>query len=376
MRILQRLKRKIRWHFIDILARLGIGDREIIKQGRRPAYGEASPRRLTVPMGDEPFDPHDALHGSYSSSLQCADIPHAVWSVTNEAAECLRYYPAGLGDGANQTVLLYIPGDVILRTARGVRLVGKAYTQKTPNELLELMREWASDACSPAIYMGRPGIFGSSGDHEKRRQPYEIDLMDAALDLIKERHNIENFIIVGQSGGGQIAAALLNRRTDIIAAVMTAGLLSVHDTVRRWRRVRPVPGGAVYPVEALYDPSLEIDHISRNPEPQIVVISDPRDSVISFNSHIRYLQKLRSQGFEPHHIFAHAEAPKHHNLGAHGRKVAALLAKGLDLITIRKAMVDMDMLSLTTESTVVPLNAVKRPVANEIRRTSAKQRKG
>ncbi len=355
MKIIRVLKKKIRWHFIDILARLGVGDKEILKQGRRPAYGKASPRQMAVPLGDDSFDPHDVLHGSYSSPSQCADIPHAVWAVTDNAAQCLRYYPAGLGETTNPLALFYIPGDVILRTARGVRLVGKSYTQKTPNQLLDLVSEWAADAGAPAIYMGRPGIFGSSGDHEKRRQLYEIDLMNAALDLVKQRHGIEKFILVGQSGGGQIAAALLNRRNDIRAAVMTAGLLSVHDTVRRWRRTRPVPGGAVYPVTALYDPLLEVERISRNPAPQIFVISDPRDSVISLNSQIRYLQKLKSEGFEFNHIFAHAEAPKHHNLGAHGRKAAALLARGADHITIRKALIDMDVLALAAESKVMPL---------------------
>ncbi|WP_343315753.1 alpha/beta fold hydrolase [Brucella sp. BE17] len=368
MRIIRVIKKKIRWHFIDILARLGIGDKKILKQGRRPAYGKASPKLMAVPLGDDPFDPHDALHGSYGSPSQSVEVPYAVWAETDEAAECLRYYPAGLSDGANPTALLYIPGDVILRTARGVRLVGKSYAQKTPNQLLELMNTWAFDAGVPAIYMGRPGIFGSSGDHEKRRQPYEIDLMNVALDRIKQRHQIENFIVVGQSGGGQIAAALLNRRNDIIAAVMTAALLSVHDTVRRWRRTRPVPGGAVYPVASLYDPSLEVERISRNPKPQIFIISDPRDSVISLQSQIRYLKKLQMEGLAPRHIFAHAEAPRHHNLGAHGRKAAALLAKGTDEITIRKSLIDMDMLVLEGASRVEPFKGADRSPVNATRR--------
>ncbi|MCW8060416.1 alpha/beta hydrolase [Agrobacterium tumefaciens] len=375
MRILQKLRRKIRWHFIDIMARLGVGDEEVLRQGRRPAYGKAAPKLLAVPLGDDFFDSHDALHGSCSSSQQCADIPYAVWANTDSGGECIRYYPAGLDPKANPLVLLYIPGDVILRTTRGVRLVGKSYKQKTPNELFELMSEWASDAGAPTMYLGRPGIFGSSGDHERRRQLYEIDLMNCALDLIKERHRIQQFILVGQSGGGQIVAALLNRRTDIASAVMTAGLLSVHDTVRRWRRTRPVPGGAVYPVEALYDPLQEVERIRRNPAPQIFVISDPRDSVISLSSQLRYLQKLNSEGFETNHIFAHAEGPKHHNLGAHGRKAAALLATGADPRTIRKALVDMDMMTLGPESKVIPFNIAdqtaarrKRHVANVERR--------
>lgn len=351
MRLIRKLKRKIRWYIVDIMARFGIGSAEILRKGQRPAYGAANPKLLTVTQGDESFDTHDALHGCYSSPEQCSGIPNALWTDVGTGGECIRYYPAGLSSGHNPLTLLFFPGDIILRTARGVRFVGKSYSQQTPNRLIELMAEWAEDAGAPAIYMARPGIFGSSGDHEKRRLPYEIELMDLALDILKVRHHIDRFILVGQSGGAQIAAALLNRRPDIAASVMTAGLLSVHQTVSRWRRVNPVPGGATYPVEALYDPMQEVEHIRRAPAPKIVLISDPRDTVMPLHSQVQYLRRLQAEGFEPVHIYAHAEGPKHHNLGVHGRKAAALLARGKTEREIRKALVDLDATNIAAHRT-------------------------
>lgn len=351
----------MRWHTFDLMARLGIGDEEVLRQGRRPAYGRAEPRLLSVPRDGENFDAHDALHGSYSSPEHCARIPHGLWVSVEGAAEAIRYYPAGLNPVSNPTVLLYFSGDVVLRTPRGVRLVGRTYVGKTPDQLIELMSEWAADAGVPAIYIGRPGIFGSSGDHEKRRLPYEIDLMDRALDLLKDQHGIGRFILVGQSGGAQIVAALLNRRQDISASVMTAGLLSVHHTVRRWRRTRPVPGGAVYPVEALYDPLRDVERIQRDPASEIYVISDPRDSVVPLHSQLQYLRELRSSGLEPHHIYAHAEGTKHHNLGAHGRRAAALLARGGGVREVRRALVDMDLENLGVEEKAIFSAATERP---------------
>lgn len=53
MRLIRKLRRKIRWHIIDIMARLGIGSAEILKKGQRPAYGAAKPKLLTVTRGDE-----------------------------------------------------------------------------------------------------------------------------------------------------------------------------------------------------------------------------------------------------------------------------------------------------------------------------------
>lgn len=360
IRILQKLRKKIRWHVIDVMARLGIGDKAVLEQGRRPAYGRANPKLLSVPRDQEPFNARDALHGAYSSPEHCAGIPHALWVTVGGAAEAIRYYPVQLDPKRNPIVLVYFPGDVVLRTARGIRLVGTSYTQKTPDELIELMSQWAADAGAPAIYVGRPGTFGSSGDHEKRRMPYEIDLMDRTLDLLKQHHGIDRYILVGQSGGAQIVAALLNRRQDISAAVMTAGLLSVHQTVKRWRRIRPVPGGASHPIGALYDPLQEIDRIHRDPVPEIYVISDPRDNVIPLSSHLQYLRKLWSVGLGAHHIYAHGEGPKHHSLGTHGRMAAALLARGAGAREIRQALVDIDIRNLEPHQGASIPGSVKR----------------
>lgn len=346
MKFFPRLRRAVLWHFIDVKARLGIGDEKILRQGRRPAYGRAQPKLLTVALGDRSFDPHDALHGSYSSPEHCSGVPDALWVEVGDFGECIRYYSAGLDSANNPLALLFFSGDIVLTTARGVRFISKSYAQQTPDRLTELMHEWAADAGAPAIYIGRPGIFGSSGEHEKRRLPYEIELMNRSVKLLKERHRIEQFILVGQSGGAQIAAALLNRRQDIAAAVLTSGLLSVHQTVRRWRRVKPVPGGAIYPVGALYDPMNEVNLIRRDPEPTIILISDPRDAVMRLHSQLAYLRKLQAEGLHPSHIYAHGQGLKRHSLGAHGRKAAALLARGKTLHEIRHALVELDMANL------------------------------
>src|SRR5690606_7419883 len=107
VRIFRKLRRKIRWHYVDTLARLGVGSAEILRQGRRPAYGKAEPELLTVTQGDESFDVHDALHGAYSSFEQSQSIPHALWVETAEGSETIRYYPAGLSSESNTLALLF-----------------------------------------------------------------------------------------------------------------------------------------------------------------------------------------------------------------------------------------------------------------------------
>src|SRR5690606_16107867 len=105
---------------------------------RRPAYGKANPKFLSVPLGTVPFEAHDVLHGSYSSVAQCAVIPNSIWVDLPSGGECIRYYPSGLNERKNAIALLYFPGDVTLRTARGVRLVGASYTSQTPDGVLKI----------------------------------------------------------------------------------------------------------------------------------------------------------------------------------------------------------------------------------------------
>jgi pimeloyl-ACP methyl ester carboxylesterase len=111
----------------------------------------------------------------------------------------------------------------------------------------------ARPASRPSISHA-PGMSGSSGSHLRRRLPIEIDLMDAALDLLKQRFHTTSFILVGHSGGGHIVASLLNRRNDIDAAIISSGMVSVRQVVDYWTRRRKVPDSMIYDVDHYYDP--------------------------------------------------------------------------------------------------------------------------
>lgn len=343
MIIINKIKKRLRWYITDIKARLGIGNAEILLRGNLPAYAPQEPQLLSVPLEDENFSISDVLHGTFCTPEHADNIPFSLWVETQHASECIRYYPAGLSSSENPKVMVFIPGDLLLRTNKGERLVTSGYKSNSPKKVLNMMQQWADDANTPAIYIGRPGTFGSSGNHEERRHTTEIELMDQSLNLLKNIHGIEEFILVGQSGGGQIVASMLNLRKDISAAVISAGLLPVHLLTRRWRKNRRTPGVKKYPIELLYDPMEGIANISKAPQPTIIVISDPRDRAIPFYSQTIYVNRLRKEGLIVHHIYAHAPLPKRHALGNHGKKAATLLAQGADIKDIRIAMIDEDI---------------------------------
>jgi pimeloyl-ACP methyl ester carboxylesterase len=313
--------------------------------GGRPALGpfeDPRPGELNIPAGGEPFDAVQALNGSFSSPEHCAQVPDSLWVEVNGKGDCIRYYAHGLSGGENPTALVYFSGDVILRTAKGVRYITQSYRAVSPMELGKEMADWSADAGLPAVYLARPGIYGSSGDHNMRRTHREIELMERSLDMLKERYNIGAFILTGHSAGGQIVAALLNRRQDIVASVFSSGLVSVNQVNAYWEFRREIPGRVLYDTRSYYDPVDEIGHIRRDPLPEIYLISDPEDRIVPFYSQLHYVRRLRGAGLRPHHIYAYAPGSQHHLLVRHAKRAAALLAQRKSAGEIRMALAKLD----------------------------------
>lgn len=333
--------RLIKWCFVYLGVSLSTGIKTAEAQTLGP-FDRTELQPLSMPLGDQPFNAQEVLTGTFSTQESCSKIPEAVWTVVDGSGDCVRYYQHGLSARTNGKVLLYFSGDVLLRSMTGIRKLSSFYLKETPIKLGRDMAIWSRQAGIPAIFIARPGMYGSSGDHNERRLPREISLMNTAIDLIKKRYDIGSFIVVGQSGGGQIAAGLLNKRTDVEAAVISSGLLSVKQVTNYWENRRKIPGHLLYNTKGLYDPLDELDRIARKSSTQIYVISDPEDRMVPFYSQLHYVRRLRAVGLKPYHIFAHAPAPDHHLLSGHAKLAAALVARGKSSRQIALALANLD----------------------------------
>lgn len=358
VRYCRRLSHLLHWRFRRFLF-VAFGVFGVIEPslGGRPRLGpfEAPrPAELNIPVGNEPFDAAQALNGSFSSPEQCARVLDSLWVEVSGKGDCIRYYEHGLSGGENATVLVYFSGDVMLRTTKGVRHITSSYQSFSPMKIEKDMADWSADAGHPALYLARPGIYGSSGDHNKWRTHREIELMDRALDLLKVRYNIASFILIGHSGGGQIVAALLNRRRDIAASVLSSGLVSMKQVTAYWEFRREIPGRLLYDAQSYYDPVDEIWRIRRDPLPEIYVISDPEDRIVPFYSQLYYVRRLRALGLKPHHIYAYAPGPQRHLLAGHAKRAAALFAQGKSAEDIRMALAELDLPQVVSRDKLHP----------------------
>jgi hypothetical protein len=260
--------------------------------------------------------------GAGMSQQQCAGASESVWIVKDGRGDCIRYYSSGLKE-ENPIVLVFFHGDLMPK--RGGRGGLGGWSDSQPGVLRSHMRQVSHRLDIPVIFVARPGVFGSSGDHAERRRPREVALMNLALDELKKRHNIERFALAGQSSGGHLVGAMLSNRSDIKCAAMASGVVAV--------RARAVAHG--WSADAtgyrdFYDPIDHVDEIAERPDLTIFVIGDEKDSNVPFRTQRMYFDKLIKHGLNAHLVRAKGRGRQHHGLAHCGLRIAGLCAQNGD----------------------------------------------
>jgi pimeloyl-ACP methyl ester carboxylesterase len=273
---------------------------------------------------DKPLHTINVLRdGLRLDQRQCDAIPTALWLPLDGDPACMRYWIAGPAAPPGEDALVLLHGD-IGRRVRGRYVLGDD-DRFTASEVQYEARAVARIFPGYAIVLGRPGTYGSSGSHlADRRTVGEVHAIAAALDALKTRHGIKRLHFAGHSGGGHIVAALAQTRNDIGCAVITSGALSVvtmqRDAGRPLDR-RPLP---------FYDPIDHVASMAAHPGLRLIVVSDPDDRIVSFRSQREFVDRVRARDLPIMHITAAAPDKQSHNLHAHGIRLAADCAKGMD----------------------------------------------
>jgi pimeloyl-ACP methyl ester carboxylesterase len=270
----------------------------------------------------QPFSGPELLAGKKMTEAECGKIPTAVWvSVQGESA-CIRYYLSTIG-GEGKEPIVGLSEDMVFTNGRREARPYDHYLKSTPASLQNGSNGWSRRLGAPYLLLARPGTYGSSGEHAKRRTPQEIALMSAALDAIKARHNYMRFHLVGHDEGGHTAAALLSQRNDLGCVVLSSALVSV----RFWMAENAWQDDLTKNKNPL-DPYALIGQIGKRPELRIFVLTDPDDTVMSARLQTHYAKKLAAAGLPVRQIFAAASDAAAHALWREGRDVVAACAKG------------------------------------------------
>lgn len=257
----------------------------------------------------------------------CEQTDDAVWAEYTAGQDCIRFFPAGALKDAPVAVVL-LRGD----TEGWVRRKPADIPDNTAEAQKNRADRTAQAIGLPVIVLARPGTYGSSGNHLRRRQAAEFLALNAALDAIQKRYGIKRFVLMGHSGGATAAAAILTLgRKDVSCAVLTSGafgLLERAQILRAEAGVKQRPGRDTTGLTAPYDPLEHISGIAQDSHRSIIVIGNPRDRVTPFSLQRRFVELLNLNGHAVHLVTHDAFPPNYHNLRDNiGLKEAAACAR-------------------------------------------------
>jgi dienelactone hydrolase len=246
----------------------------------------------------------------------CPDQPTFVWVEHERGKECIRYFP---GDDIRNApvVIAQFYGD----RDRVMRKPVDQIRNNTRSSQEGYAARQTRRAGIPVVVIARPGTYGSSGDHRQRRQPKEYHSLNAALDRIKARYGIQQFVLSGHSGGATAAAALLTLgRTDIRCATLSSGaydLLKRAEMLRKAQGRRPRTGFDTTGLADPYDPLDHVQNIPHDPERLVIILGNPEDSITPFSLQLAFANALEDAGHRVRVDMHPAREPAFHNLTGH-----------------------------------------------------------
>jgi dienelactone hydrolase len=257
--------------------------------------------------------PTEITKGIRATEAICSKIESAIWANAGESgSECIRFWKSRGPAKDWRRVVVYFHGDVW----NGTEVV-PSYLQVSAKRQQELADEWAARIGAPYIFIGRPGTFGSSGDHMQRRRKAESELLSAALDALKVRLSIEEFSLTGQSGGGHVVASLLAKRSDVICAVPASAVSSPRTRwiIRGWKGDSTGYADSFEPTEVLVKDG-------KHPKLRLFVVGSPEDNNTPWTSQLLLSGRAKALGIPTMELTGSGSGAAKHGMANSGRLVA------------------------------------------------------
>lgn len=252
----------------------------------------------------------DMLRGIAANPERCAATSMTVWLKVSGREFCIRYYlSAAGGDGARPVV--FLQGDRLgrLNLRTGEFTLGPRDRDLDTGDFQRVADYLSRQNRTSAIYLARPGVDGSSGDHRIRHTSLELQIANAALDAIKARHRYEGFHLIGQSGGSKLVGGMLALRSDIGCAALGAGRLAALRAARR----------SSDPASDYFDVAASIPAIAARKEVRILIVTDPEDTKVPERHQTAFVDMLRRAGGRAEQFMVRATDDTRHGVTVYTR---------------------------------------------------------
>jgi PAN domain-containing protein len=276
----------------------------------------------------------DMYGGIVMNQTQCAAIPQAVWVSPNGRSFCMRYYLSNAG-GQSERPVVFLGGDAPWASMADQEKAPPPeahFNDSNTDSLVQSADRISRDQETTAILLARLGLDGSSGTHHSLRHTMlELLATNAALDAIKGRYGFAGFNVYGHSGGGNLAAGLLELRNDIACDVIADGQLTHPNP----HGIKIETGKSANPEFEVFDVTDAVTIIARNRSARILVVTDPQDQIVRIEHQSPFVEKLKQAGGNIDQFFVDSGGPEHHFTAAHAAVVMRDCIRGAshDMIT-------------------------------------------
>jgi pimeloyl-ACP methyl ester carboxylesterase len=273
----------------------------------------------TLPSHGHVVSVADQLRGITMTETQCVALPQTVWVGVMSRNFCIRYYLSTAG-GPGTRPAVFLQGDRLgrLNLKTGEFSPGPRDKDIDTDDLARMAEGLSKQTASSAIYLARPGLDGSSGDHRIRHSTLEQSVINAALDAIKRRHGFEGFHLIGQSGGSTLVGGVLALRTDVGCAVIGSGRL-LYDKA---------PPASSDPGRQYFNVADAVPIIAQRRATRILLVTDPLDRKVPEQAQAAFVRMLRQAGGQAEQFLVQAVDDDRHGVTAYSRTAAAACMRG------------------------------------------------
>jgi hypothetical protein len=254
----------------------------------------------------------DMLRGITVTRARCDAIQDTVWVNVYGRDFCVRYYLSTAG-GEGLRPVVFMQGDYFGNIRAGRWADPSSGKDIDTDNLRRTADKFSRMTKTTAIYLARIGVDGTSGNHLWRKTVLELQLMNASLDAIKQRHGFQGFHLVGQSGGSKLLVGLTEMRRDVACAVAGSGPL---DNPRR-KSNSGDPGRTYFDVVENMAPLLQ------NRAVRVMLVTDPVDKTVPLAEQAGFAEKMRRAGRPVAQFMVQATDEHHHGVVDYARLVAA-----------------------------------------------------
>jgi hypothetical protein len=255
----------------------------------------------------------DMVRGITTTRTQCAMTPHTVWLTVYGRDFCVRYYISTVGGNGRRPVV-FLEGDRLgPRDPQNTTWTDPSkFIDINTADLQERAVSFSLMGRTTAIYIGRIGVEGTSGNHADRHTVLELQLVNTALDALKQRYGFEGFHLAGQSGGSLLIGGLIGLRADIACAVAGSGRLGPR---RSFRPEDPARSG-ISPID--YIPAA-----LQNPSLRLYLVTAPADQKVPVDQQVSFAEAMRRAGRQILQFFVEATDKDRHGVTDYTRLVVA-----------------------------------------------------